>query len=959
MIMKDFLQAVLPDKGTYFVLEASGQMRQKACSSVDEMIAATNAGVSRQHDTYYAMCSFRDKSSRKKTNALYARSAWLDLDCGPKKEFPTQKDALAALKNFLVAASIPPPTYIISSGNGVHVYWAFTENVQVNTWAKVAGIWKALLDKHEFRADPSRTADISSILRIPGSVNFKDPDNPKEVTVWRTRQPMPYDTWAKAVLVAAKEAGVSKPTPREPASESSLNSDLTGGMEEVHRPSDAERVADKCATIGAMRDTLGAEQPEPLWYACLGVLAYTEQGDEICHEWSKGHDDYDRDATQAKIDAWRSAAGPTTCEYMRGMQDNACEGCTLKCTSPIVLGHPEAQHAAYEVTADGTMVDLPSIPDDMRSRYLFDPERGGLQEMVEDREGNRFPVTICSPFPAVMFAYRDDSGDHYLRLRTRVQPGVIEESDIELGAVGQGGTSLSRELARKAGIVAVSEHQRLGVYVKTWYDNTRKNMPLQNMRRQMGWQSDGTFVLGFRTYHEDGTVTPCAISKELVRYAEGHQVQGTLKKQVQLIREIYARPHYEPYQFVLASSLGAILLPLIHNEWLGIPISLWEPDGGRGKTTVCLAAVSFWGNHNAFGQSAIAGQMTEYAATVMAGVRHHLPTMIDETTDWEPKRIAKFAYDFASGVAKLQGQADGGLRDNSTRNWQTCMFLTGNTSLISKIEANIPNPGARISRIFEIEMMLPELKLDVTDNERVRELLHNYGNIGTEFISHVVKHRKEVAAYTQKVLVSLQKEVDNSTDARFWLMAAACAIAANRIATKLGLFHWDTHALEAWTKKQVRKLRGIKNDLATDPNEILSTLVNELRPGYLITNIWGGYKTMALFDHNFPPPRNQEYTGRYITDTRDLFIPVSVVKKWCAEHNIPQKTLQENLEKGDWLKETGVKKCLTTGTKLAGSGQTRCWHLRFKEDEAPDLEDDLKFDLTAEEVMKDDGDGTD
>lgn len=121
-------------------------------------------------------------------------------------------------------------------------------------------------------------------------------------------------------------------------------------------PSDAEQVADRCAIIGAMRNSKGQHQGEEEWRACLGVLRHTVQGEALCHEWSKGHPDYSRAQTQAKLDRL-SAYGPTLCETLEACQPQACAACAFRgfTKSPITLGtlRFNAGDAASDSNGDG------------------------------------------------------------------------------------------------------------------------------------------------------------------------------------------------------------------------------------------------------------------------------------------------------------------------------------------------------------------------------------------------------------------------------------------------------------------------------------------------------------------------------------------------------------------------------------------------------------------------------
>lgn len=133
------------------------------------------------------------------------------------------------------------------------------------------------------------------------------------------------------LLACWQEELASRRTPANDTGPSSVTTDFP--------PSDAEQVADRCAIIGAMRDTKGQHQGEEEWRACLGVLRHTVQGDALCHEWSKGHPDYSRAETQAKLDRL-SAYGPTLCQTFGKCQPQACAACSFRgfTKSPITLG---------------------------------------------------------------------------------------------------------------------------------------------------------------------------------------------------------------------------------------------------------------------------------------------------------------------------------------------------------------------------------------------------------------------------------------------------------------------------------------------------------------------------------------------------------------------------------------------------------------------------------------------
>lgn len=122
---------------------------------------------------------------------------------------------------------------------------------------------------------------------------------------------------------------------------------------------EANKIADACRQIALFRDYKGADQSEPLWFDCLGVVGHCKNGEATCQSWSSGHEGYDEDKTAIKL-ANRLKLPQTTCDQFRNTNPEGCCGCTHKCKSPIMLGdtenelsflvqkpHPDAIEPAY------------------------------------------------------------------------------------------------------------------------------------------------------------------------------------------------------------------------------------------------------------------------------------------------------------------------------------------------------------------------------------------------------------------------------------------------------------------------------------------------------------------------------------------------------------------------------------------------------------------------------------
>jgi len=111
----------------------------------------------------------------------------MDIDVSdpdkPDKYLPrTKEEALTLLESFSLK-----PSYTLSSGNGVHAYWALSEEILIETEEQrkeAQELVRAFYRGFGAFASPFKfdaTHDLSRMLRFPGSLNFKDIKNPKVV----------------------------------------------------------------------------------------------------------------------------------------------------------------------------------------------------------------------------------------------------------------------------------------------------------------------------------------------------------------------------------------------------------------------------------------------------------------------------------------------------------------------------------------------------------------------------------------------------------------------------------------------------------------------------------------------------------------------------------------------------------------------------------------------------------
>jgi hypothetical protein len=112
---------------------------------------------------------------------------WADLDL--KSEAHTKALPATIADALSIIPECMPPTMVIATGNGAHAWWLFKEPYVFDDTedrkdtAVLVSRWQTLLRLRASQRGWSfdRLSDLARVLRIPGTVNLKDPNNPKEV----------------------------------------------------------------------------------------------------------------------------------------------------------------------------------------------------------------------------------------------------------------------------------------------------------------------------------------------------------------------------------------------------------------------------------------------------------------------------------------------------------------------------------------------------------------------------------------------------------------------------------------------------------------------------------------------------------------------------------------------------------------------------------------------------------
>jgi hypothetical protein len=224
----DFLTSILPTEGIYYVgtRVVGGGFINTPCTTIPQVAEKALDSDRNRCDAYFACASYSRRSykgedgkehTRTRDNARLVKSLWCEIDCGELKAesgqgYITAGEAGSALKAFCQATGLPIPT-IVRSGGGLHCYWVFTQDVTKEAWLPIARNFKQLTREGEVKllADPSRTADIASVLRPVGTHNWKPERNGAGVRLFHSMKPMEFADFSNRINTAHAAMLASRP----------------------------------------------------------------------------------------------------------------------------------------------------------------------------------------------------------------------------------------------------------------------------------------------------------------------------------------------------------------------------------------------------------------------------------------------------------------------------------------------------------------------------------------------------------------------------------------------------------------------------------------------------------------------------------------------------------------------------------------------------------------------------
>jgi len=853
----EFLAAVLPSEGVYCIAELSSSKKEHVyANSLKELEAALERFNASKFNTYFALAAFTEEGTRAAVNAKYMRSLFVDLDCDANdpKKYKTQQEALDALNTFLQSSGLDTfgAPWIVSSGGGIHAYWPCDKDISVADWKLLAENFKRLCKQQELLIDMTVTADAARVLRVPGTMNWKQADNPRPVTILQEGQIFEYATLLTAVkdklnghVVASLVLPGERPAP---ATGNKLR--LFENTAVVFKTILERSVnGTGCGQLLYYMHNAADGGMEPLWRGLLSLTKACTDGDKYAKKLSSLHP-YDDARMLQKL---REIKGPYPCVKLDSENPGVCTSCQHwgKITNPLALGRElqtstETKQVAVTSTtepqAEIITVQRPSPP-----KGFSYGKNGGIyrEKTAEDAEGNRIKRQILVvPYDLFVVDLLSIQGDHVVHMVALRPEGTTQITIPQRAVVSKDETVKALASQNIVAAHGADNDRNLFDYVRACVEEVSASRKALSVPSSFGWQEDGSFVTNGKIFYPDGSTrtTPMPGLENLLANT---RPKGTLENWTRVVDMLIRRKNFDLLAVGLGVALGSPIMEF--SKLSGLVFSAGSSHSGTGKSLSLQLAASVWGDPTGYRINPATSPVTTLQR---AGLLHSLPLVTDEVTsknrkdfEWFPA----FIFDISEGQGKERMESGANKERLNTTKWRLLAIVSSNDHTLDYLSG-----GRKHSSEGEMRRMLQwevkdTLTWDLQEVEILKLIFDNFGYAGQKYGAWLAANRGLAETYYSRIFADIRKEFNFTNDERFWHAGTASCVAGWILSgTKhAGVIDLPVKTLMESLKRIVEKTRSTVKASARTAEDILNSYIRDYYGRLVVIKVMDG-KTMAL-----------------------------------------------------------------------------------------------------------------
>jgi len=898
----------------------------RATQSIDEAIRTIEwaSGLPETRDIYACMSGqsqATEKVSKKghkyllpvraQNNAVKLKSLFLDIDVKADGGYATVTQAVTALGDFLKAAGLPKPSMVVSSGGGLHVYWALDRALDRTSWQPLANALASAAKQHGLKCDTGCTIDSARVLRVPDTVNCKrDPRRP--VRILASAPDCNVETIEQALQAYTTSAAPALPQ-RAPIT---APNDLAAGIEMNKLPPvDLDAVAPECAFIGKALAEGGKTYSNPLWNLTTLISVFTAGGRADAHRMASQHPDYTIETTDDLFDR------KTREQNDKGLGWPACKTIALSgCTDCSVCPHKdEGKTPLHFAPKPAPVVTPPTINvNDLPVGYDRNAA-GYICKRVVDENGATFLALVM---PYLLSNPWLQSDPWILNFTAITHVGHKKQIAIPLTATATK-EGVPKALTGQGLVCREGQYKGIREFLVDWITMLQQGKNSVVSSSPFGWQMKNGSIEGFIFAGE--MVTPTGVKPAAnpdPSIARQYRPTGDEKywRTASTFLTNQKRPSLDA---VLASAFAAPLVQFTGQS--GLQMSLYSPGSGLGKSTALKIAQTVWGD-------AIHGMQglgdTPLSVQKKMGETRSLPMYWDELkTEADTYKFVNMLFNLTSGREKTRLNSDVTFREAGS--WTTLLVSASNDSLVDYILNRTKTTTAGVYRILEYEVepgTIGQLNPAEVDH-MLGKLNNNFGNVGKSYAVWLGQNFVQIEDEVTKLQSSLVDRFNIAKDERFWLATITVILMGAKYANQLGYTDIDEDALFKFMEGVLEGMRNIRKEKATDLHDVMSisnVLAQYLNAMRARHTIW----TNRIHISAGKPPKgtiqvvrqSQMLDGIYVhigVEDKLMRISSTNLSQWLADVGVSRHLFTRALEKEFGSKQ--VRGRIASGTDFAGA----------------------------------------
>jgi hypothetical protein len=871
----------------------------------DEAVAAARKLVLDRRDVYFALASYKQgwhKNAKGKTvvrvgeNVDALKALWFDIDF--KSGYAGLPEALAGLKAFSQATQMPPPSIVVGSGNGIHVYWPLDTPVPPDRWKRLSGALKEAAKQSGLIADLACTGDACRVLRPPWSINWKDPNNPKRVELlYSCDKTFSYES-LEAILVPWLPKGpVTGPA--------TVNDYLTGGVGgRPATPSNFTDIVKHCGVLKHVSDSHGKDCDEPFWMATLQLLKHCEDGHMHAHAVSDGHPGYTQEGTDRKWEQrLANDAGPTLCQTFAQWMPDTCKGCPHAgfVKSPIQLGHGTTRNVnsmpyGWRLSTDKTKIE----------RMISVDSPDGTSKTYE------WVTAIPYAFDEVRVVRSYARQDYEIRFR-------VINLDYQLMIPGSflgKALDLRVELCRVGVMVDEKGSKHFGDLMRSWISELQANRLVADVTEQLGWVLDENkkvvgFSCGPTTFYTDGRErNDVRVAAEFTSIAKHYTPAGSEEAWTKAATFL-AQQNNPAFTAILAAAFGAPLLRF--TGFSGGILSIVSSASGVGKSSALKSSQAVWGSPS-HGMNAV--DDTPKSVARKLSFLNNLPAYWDELRGRRTiEEFVPLAFQIAQGKEKTRLDSSANMREIQT--WETMLVVASNDSIFEAMARGTTGSDGGVARAYEMVVEPFE-----TDRNRAElglmfaALGENYGHAGRRYAKHIATNLPSVITQVEELFQKLALMGQMKEGERFWFAIMSVLLVGAGLARDAGLVDIDTKTLGRYllTNLQTLRMRAKSSVAKAEPNEVLAAFIAAFQDRCLLVDKYPhGKANTKNYQPEVIPPRIDKIMMSYAREEQTYRFTKQSFTSWLANQGFSPYTILKEMESRMGARE--IQAQLGVGTK--------------------------------------------